>query len=43
VLATPAEEFAVGRSLTELVLGLIDLVTTTSKHPLEDASEMLVQ
>lgn len=43
MLATPSEEFSVGCSLAEPVLGLVYLVTTFSKHPLEDAPDMFVQ
>jgi hypothetical protein len=36
------KELTVGRSPAEFVLGLNHVVTTFSKHPLEDVSEMLV-
>lgn len=43
VFITPAEEVTIGRSLAEPVVCLDDLVTTFSKHPFEDAPEILVR
>lgn len=43
ILATPAKELAVGRSLAESVLGMFYGVAPFSKHPLEGTTEVLVE